>query len=70
MSRYFKNLKKEYEIPRQLALKSVIEQFLEDPIKLVLYLVVLIYTKIMRSKPKEVLDAVWEVDVSTKKVIS
>lgn len=69
MSKYFKNLENEYRMPSSVVLKSVFEQFLQNPFNFVLYLGVLFYTRIMRSKPKEVLDAVWEVDVSTKKVI-
>lgn len=70
MSKYFKNLDEEYNVPLFVQLRAIFEQFIKDPIKFTLYIVVLIYTRIMRSKPKDVLDAVWEVDLSTKKILS
>ncbi len=72
MSKYFKkiNLEKEYQIPVQVKLRALFEQFLSNPYKFILYILVLIYTRLAKSKPKDVLDAVWEVDISTKKVLS
>lgn len=69
MSKYFKNLDAKYDVPVFAQLRAIFEEFVKDPVKFMLYIMVLIYTRIMRSKPKEVLDAVWEVDLSTKKIL-
>ncbi len=69
MSKYFKDLSSEYKIPKRVMIKSLLEQCIENPIKFIFYLGILIYTRLMRSNPKEVLDAVWDVDLSTKKVL-
>lgn len=70
MEHYFGNLKKEYQIPKLAIVKTLIQEFFKNPIKFLLYIGVNLYTKIYKLDSKKVLNAVWEVDLSTKKVAS
>ena len=68
MSYYFGDLKKEYIIPKAATLKALSEQIIQEPIKTLLYFVVYLYTRILKMKSTAVLNPIWEVDVSTKKL--
>lgn len=70
MSAYFKNLEEEYKVPLAVSFRALISEFFISPILTIFYLAVFVYTRVFRTKPKHVLNPVWEVDVSTKKVIS
>lgn len=71
MSNYFKNLdlEKEYKLPKKVIFDVLGEEFLSNPFKFILYMIVFLYTRILKLKPNYVLDAIWEVDLSTKKVV-
>ncbi len=68
MSEYFGDLSKEYRIPRVAILRGVAEEFLRSPIYGLLYIFIYAYTRILKMKPRSVLNPIWEVDVSTKKI--
>lgn len=70
MSRYFGDLSKEYKTPKTALLKAIILEFLKNPILTTLYLFIFAYTRLLKLQPKKVLNPIWEVDVSTKKVVS
>lgn len=70
MSRYFGNVAKEYEIPKFLKLKALTLEFLSSPILTLLYLLVFSVARVIRQDPKKALNAIWDVDVSTKQSIS
>lgn len=69
MSHYFPHLEKEYIKPTNIVMYAMIQEFLSNPIFFVLYLGVYIYTRMKKLTPSYVLNAVWEVDSSTKKVL-
>lgn len=68
MSRYFSDLSKEYRAPKIVMVKAVIQEFLENPINTTLYVFVFACTRILKMRQKSVLNPIWEVDVSTKKI--
>ena len=70
MARYFdkENLEREYRIPLRVKVVATLEEFFKKPIKTALYFGDRIYTTINRLKPTKVLNPIWEVDVSTKKI--
>lgn len=70
MKNYFRDLEKEYKVPKIVVVRGLVAQFLENPIMMVLYLGVFGYTRILKMRPNIVLNPVWEVDKSTKKVIA
>lgn len=70
MSKYFNDIESEYRIPSWVTIFSAIEEFLLKPLGFIGYMGVYFYTRLLRMKPKMVMDPVWEVDVSTKKVMS
>ena len=68
MEKYFGNLSKEYKKPKTTLIRAVVEEFVENPFYTTLYFFVFAYTRILRMKPKKVLNPIWEVDISTKKI--
>lgn len=68
MFHYFGDLSKEYSIPKSAILRGAINEFVENPINSLLYVFVFIYTRILKMKAGKVLNPIWEVDTSTKKV--
>lgn len=68
MSYYFGDLKKEYIIPKAATIKALGEQFIENSIKTFLYFIIYFYTRILKMKSSAVLNPIWEVDLSTKKL--
>ncbi len=68
MEKYYGRLEKEYRIPTRIILSVLIEELFRDPIKMIFYIGVNIYTKIFRLDSKKILNVLWEIDSSTKKV--
>ena len=68
MSNYFGYISRDYRIPSFIFLKSIINEFLTNPIFFAFYVFISIYTRIFKISSKESLNPVWEVDVSTKKI--
>src|SRR3989344_1434517 len=70
MARYFdkENLEREYRIPLRVKVIATLEEFFKKPIKTAFYFGDSIYTTINRLKPTKVVNPIWEVDVSTKKI--
>ncbi len=69
MSHYFEDVTDEYNVPKIVQLRGFGEQLLENPFKTTLYVLIYLYTRILKMQPKIVLDPAWDVDVSTKKVL-
>jgi len=68
MSHYFGDIKKEYSVPKPSTLKALINQIIQNPTKTILYFLIFFYTRILKMKSTAVLNPIWEVDLSTKKV--
>lgn len=68
MSHYFEDVSKEFIIPKSAIIKGVIKEFLENPINSTFYIAVYAYTRILKMKSSAVLNPIWEVDISTKKI--
>ncbi len=68
MSRFFKNIGREYKVPKYAIIKAVLQVFLENPIYTIFYFCVFLYTRFLKLNSKKVLNPVWEVDLSTKKI--
>lgn len=68
MVKYFGDLSSEYKIPKLILLKSVLLEFLHNPLKFFLFLIVYIYTRLLKLNIQQSLNPVWEVDISTKKI--
>lgn len=67
MKKYFNwNLENEYEIPVFISTKAFILEFLRNPIASSYYLVIRIYTRILKLSKKEVSSPIWKIDTSTK----
>lgn len=69
MNRYFKGLDKCYKLPKIIAIRAMAEEFILHPLRFIGYMGIFAYSRILKMKPSYVLNAVWEVDLSTKKVI-
>ena len=70
MSKYFENLNSFYKVPQNVVVKALAMEFLSSPIIFMCYIGIFIYTRILRMKPHLVLNAIWEVDLSTKRVLA
>ncbi len=70
MSKYFStlDLNREYEVPKAVIIKSIFQQFVSSPLLTICYFAVYFYTRLLKLKPNYVLNSIWEVDLSTKKV--
>lgn len=64
---YFdRNIKNEYKIPLPITLRAFIAEFTQNPIPCAYYLIIRIYTRIVKLSKKEVTNTIWQVDSSTK----
>lgn len=70
MSRYFGYISKDYEIPRFIFLKAVVHEFFANPFFFLIYLFIAVYTKLFTIPPNESLNPNWQVDLSTKHIVS
>ncbi len=68
MYRYFGDLKKEYRVPKILLIKATIAEFLTNPLRSVLFMIVYAYTRLFKINIKQSLNPIWQVDISTKKI--
>lgn len=68
MTPYFGDLSKEYSIPKNIIFRSAVEEAVNNPLNTFLYIFVFIYSRILKMKADKVLNPVWEVDISTKKI--
>lgn len=69
MKKYFQKLDESYKLPKITVLRAMLEECFASPIKFICYLGIFGYTRILKMKPSYVLNAIWEVDLSTKKII-
>lgn len=70
MSKYFADPSREYVVPVRVIVRSLIEQFLRQPPMTLIYFGIFAYTRLMKMAPQSVLNPIWEVDLSTKKVLA
>ncbi len=69
MNSYFKlDSIPDYRLPKLLVLRQAIVEFFHAPIAMATYLGIFIYTRLKKQALKRVIDPVWDVDSSTKKV--
>lgn len=70
MTRYFdkEELEKEYSIPLNVKVIATLKELFRSPVKTTLYFGIRLYTIVKRLRPAKVLNPIWEVDVSTKKI--
>lgn len=69
MKNYFRfQIKNEYKIPLTYSAESVLGEFFKNPSGTLYYLLIRLYTRLVRVPQKEVRNAVWQVDESTKQV--
>lgn len=62
----FKDLQKEYKIPKNVILFASKRQFFYQPINFLLYIFIYIYTRLRKTEAKKCLTPIWDVDISTK----
>ncbi len=70
MSRHFGDLTHAYQVPFMIKLNALLSEFVHNPIKFGLYICVYAYSRTFKLTQEEVLNPIWEVDVSTKKISS
>lgn len=66
MSKYFQQIEAEYKIPTAVALKAIVAEFIDEPFYFIIYLLTLVYTRLFRLASKRSLNAIWQIDMSTK----
>lgn len=69
LSAYFGNLHSEYAVPKRIALTAFFQEFLAHPLTTGLYVIIYVYTRCFTGDRTATLNANWEVDLSTKKVL-
>jgi hypothetical protein len=70
MSKFFTDISNEYAVPKIVALKSLTLELMSNPISTSFYLLMYIYTRFAKLKPSVILKSIWDVELSTKKVIA
>lgn len=70
MSKYFKKEELDYTIPALPILKAGVEEFLTNPVKFILYICLYVFTRISKIDASTSLKSIWEVDFSTKKILT
>jgi len=70
MSKYFGSVTNEYKIPKLIFLKAVIAEFFSNPISFIIYILISLYTRFFKIASQEALNPNWQVDLSTKKVLT
>ena len=63
------DLAPEYRIPLGVGLSAVLIELMRHPVATLLYLPILIYTRIFRQPSKKVFNPLWDLDKSTKDII-
>lgn len=71
MKRFFSfDVTSEYKIPITVLARAFIEELFAHPVQIVLYILVFIYTRLNRQSTVAVTNPIWNVEMSTKKVIA
>lgn len=68
MTKYFGNVKSYYKIPRLLFFHAIISEWLSQPLRTTMYFGIYAYTRLFKQNAQKALNAIWEVDLSTKKI--
>ncbi len=68
MSNYFDDIEIDYEVPYSATGRALVEQLCKSPIETILYFGIFLYTRLLKLKSNVVLNPIWEIDLSTKKI--
>ncbi len=68
LSKYFGDVKKEYEIPKNALIKAFLNVLTMNPVSTPFYVFVYIYTRVKKRSVAKVANTIWSVDSSTKAV--
>jgi len=68
MTKYFGDVESNYKIPKALFLSAFFSELVSNPLKMLFYLGIYVYTHIFKQDVRNALNPIWEVDVSTKKI--
>lgn len=58
----------EYALPKHILLKEIVREFISNPVGVLAYGYVFAYTRLKKQSKKKVVNPVWDVDSSTKKI--
>ncbi len=64
----FTNLENHYRIPLWIIIYSSFLEFIGQPFDFIVYLLIFSYTRLFKTQADQSLTALWEVDLSTKKI--
>lgn len=70
MSRYFGYIVQDYKVPRSIFLVALLQEFFVNPFFFFVYVLISTYTRIFVLPPKESLNPNWQIDLSTKHIVS
>ncbi|QQS39493.1 hypothetical protein IPM62_02680 [Candidatus Woesebacteria bacterium] len=68
LEKYFGDLTTEYQVPLLIYLAAFASMFISHPIYSGLYLFLFVYTRVSKLNRKKILNPLWKVDSSTKKI--
>ena len=68
LQKYFRDAKKEYQIPQGILIKNYILEFITYPISTLFYMAIYCYTRLNRYSYSSAVNPVWKVDLTTKNV--
>ena len=70
LSKYFDfDLASEYRIPFLIGLYAVLLELTHHPVNTLLYLPLLVYTRLFRKSSHKILNTMWKADTSTKNIV-
>lgn len=58
----------EYNLPKKILIAVTLKEFITNPVGLISYLYVYAYTRLKKQAKQKVVNPVWDVDASTKKI--
>ncbi len=58
----------EYALPQSILIKEILREFITNPLGVIAYGYVFAYTRLRKQSKKKVVNPVWDVDASTKKI--
>jgi len=68
MSKYFGYLDNNYKVPRLIFLDAIVREFFKNPIFFIFYILISLYTRLLKKSSNESLNPNWKVDLSTKRI--
>lgn len=58
----------EYHVPMVTIITAFLEEFVKDPLFMILYIFIFVYAKIVKGDTKRIITPLWETATSTKKI--